>query len=178
MVAEARTNVTRPGSSFDVVDAQHLPFAAASFDALVANHMLYHVPDRARSLREFARVLKPGGHLFATTNGETHMHEIPELIEAFNRERGGILPAWPKLDFTLESGKRDLASNFAHVELHRCEPGLLRITEAAPLVACMTSIGMPDEPTKAKLLAYLEAMILAHGALSIHSQSGIFVART
>jgi len=178
MVAEARTNITRPGSSFDVVDAQHLPFADASFDALVANHMLYHVPDRVRSLREFARVLKPGGHLFATTNGETHMHEISGLVEAFNRQHGGILPAWPKLGFTLESGRHELASYFAHVELDRCEPGVMQITEAAPLAACMTSIGTPDEPTKAKLLAYLEAMILAQRTLSVHTQSGIFVARS
>jgi len=42
----------------------------------------------------------------------------------------------------------------------------------------MTSIGTPDEPTKAKLLAYLEAMILAQRTLSVHTQSGIFVARS
>src|SRR5262249_57472416 len=79
----ARANMGGPGSSFGVVDAQWLPFQDASLDALLANHMLYHVPDRARALREFARVLKPGASLLATTNGEAHMAEIPALIEAF-----------------------------------------------------------------------------------------------
>jgi ubiquinone/menaquinone biosynthesis C-methylase UbiE len=71
MVAEARSRIGRDGSTFEVVDAERLPYADAAFDGVIANHMLYHVPDRAKALREFARVLKPSGRLFATTNGET-----------------------------------------------------------------------------------------------------------
>ena len=177
MVAEARANIARAGSDFDVVDAQHLPFADASLDALVANHMLYHVPNRARAISEFARVLKPRGQLFATTNGEQHMAEIPVLIAAFNHLNGGILAAWPKLGFTLEGGKSELESYFAHVELHRCQRGVLRITEARPLVACMTSLGSPDDPTKAKLLEYVEALITDQGSVLVHTQSGLFIAK-
>jgi SAM-dependent methyltransferase len=177
MVAEARANVARPGSTFEVVDAQHLPFADASLDGLVANHMLYHVADRRRAICEFARVLKPRAHLFATTNGEEHMAEIPVLIAAFNRDSGSILPAWPKLGFTLEGGKFELESCFAHLELYRPQRGVLRITEARPLVACVTSVGSPDEPTKAKLLQYVEALIAEQGTVLLHTQSGIFIAR-
>jgi len=177
MVTEARANIARAGSTFDVVDAQHLPFADASLDALIANHMLYHVPDRARAISEFARVLKPRGQLFATTNGEQHMAEIPVLIAAFNHLNGPILPAWPKLGFTLEGGKRDLERYFAQVELHRSQRGVMRITEAQPLVACITSLGTPDAPTKAKLLEYVEALIGAEGTVLVHTQSGLFIAR-
>jgi ubiquinone/menaquinone biosynthesis C-methylase UbiE len=177
MVAEARANVGRPGSTFEVVDAQHLPFADASLDGLVANHMLYHVADRRRAICEFARVLKPRGQLFATTNGEEHMAEIPVLIAAFNRHSGGILPAWPKLGFTLEGGKCELESYFAHVVLYRTQRGVLRITEARPLVACVTSVGAPDEPTTAKLLQYVEGLIADQGPVLLHTQSGIFIAR-
>jgi SAM-dependent methyltransferase len=42
-------------------DAQALPFADASFDALICVSMLHHVDDRPRALAEQRRVLRPGG---------------------------------------------------------------------------------------------------------------------
>lgn len=52
-----------PGKSFVVGDATALPFASASFDAVICFHVLMHL-DRAtigRLLGEVARVLRPGG---------------------------------------------------------------------------------------------------------------------
>jgi ubiquinone/menaquinone biosynthesis C-methylase UbiE len=177
MITEARANIVRPGSSFKVVDAQQLPFADASLDALVANHMLYHVPDRARALREFARVLKPSGRLFATTNGENSEAEISALVEAFNRMHGGVLAAWPKINFTLESGKPELEVYFRQVELHRYDQ-VLHVTEAEPLAAYIMSIQPPDATTRAKLVEYLRGIIAARGALSFHPKIGLLTART
>jgi ubiquinone/menaquinone biosynthesis C-methylase UbiE len=42
-------------------DAQRLPFADASFDALICVSMLHHVEDRGQALAEQRRVLRPGG---------------------------------------------------------------------------------------------------------------------
>jgi len=36
-------------------------FAGGSFDAVIANHMPYHVPDRPKLSAEVRRVLRPGG---------------------------------------------------------------------------------------------------------------------
>jgi 2-polyprenyl-3-methyl-5-hydroxy-6-metoxy-1,4-benzoquinol methylase len=44
-------------------DVNALPFADASFDLVTCQTLLIHVPDPRATLREFTRVLKPGGLL-------------------------------------------------------------------------------------------------------------------
>ena len=81
MIEEARAYLEDAPRAFayKVVDVQEIPFADASFDAVVAIHMLYHVPDQPRALAEIRRVLRPGGRFYASTNGRSHMHEIGDL---------------------------------------------------------------------------------------------------
>ncbi|MGH2597889.1 MAG: class I SAM-dependent methyltransferase [Dehalococcoidia bacterium] len=50
-----------PNVRFEVGDLFALPYPAASFDAVFAHAVLMHVPDRLAALREFHRVLRPGG---------------------------------------------------------------------------------------------------------------------
>jgi SAM-dependent methyltransferase len=47
-------------------DATRLPFADASFDAVITSEVLEHVPDDTRALAELVRVLRPGGAFAAT----------------------------------------------------------------------------------------------------------------
>lgn len=66
------------------IDAQALQFGDASFDLLIANHLLEHVHDLPRVLSEFRRVLRPGGLLLAQTpysaclKHSFELHEPPE----------------------------------------------------------------------------------------------------
>jgi demethylmenaquinone methyltransferase/2-methoxy-6-polyprenyl-1,4-benzoquinol methylase len=46
-----------------VADAEALPFAAGSFDGVAIAFGIRNVPDRARGLREMARVTRPGGRV-------------------------------------------------------------------------------------------------------------------
>ena len=43
------------------MDATILPYNEDKFDFIIANHVLEHIPDYGKALREFFRVLKPGG---------------------------------------------------------------------------------------------------------------------
>src|SRR5205807_4444574 len=44
-------------------EAERLPFPAASFDALTFTYLLRYVDDRAATMAELARVVKPGGKI-------------------------------------------------------------------------------------------------------------------
>jgi SAM-dependent methyltransferase len=63
-----------------VADVQSLPFDDRSFDCVVANWVLYHVPDLDRAVTEIHRVLEPGGHLVAATVGRDHTVELWRLV--------------------------------------------------------------------------------------------------
>lgn len=58
-------------------DAYHLPFADQSFDVVTAMDFLEHVEDPADVIKEFSRVLKPGGlFIFHTFNRNPLAHLI------------------------------------------------------------------------------------------------------
>jgi ubiquinone/menaquinone biosynthesis C-methylase UbiE len=50
-----------PNARFEVADARALPFAGASFDVVIFDSTLSHVPEPERALTEAARVLRAGG---------------------------------------------------------------------------------------------------------------------
>jgi SAM-dependent methyltransferase len=56
-----------PGFSFREGDAEALPFADGSFDAVVSNFGVHHVAEPVKAVREAYRVLGPGGRLAFTT---------------------------------------------------------------------------------------------------------------
>ncbi len=65
-IAWAKEYAAKQGraDNFSVGDAENLQFPDAHFDMVVANDSMEHFPHPDIALREFERVLKPGGTLF------------------------------------------------------------------------------------------------------------------
>ena len=66
-VAHARDRYRQPNLSFEAADCLRLPFADDAFDAVVSFETLEHLEDHDGLLREFRRVLKPGGFLLISS---------------------------------------------------------------------------------------------------------------
>ncbi|MBU1877509.1 MAG: class I SAM-dependent methyltransferase, partial [Chloroflexi bacterium] len=161
---------------FGVTDAQEIPFPDSCFDVVIANHMLYHVPDRDRALVEFRRVLKPGGRLYAAANGRSHLREMKELTTRFSLG-AELLTDLPPGFFFLDDGLAEFAHWFSAVELRRYEDAL-RVTEAEPLVAFIRSSFRANSPAEGwgALTAFVEQEIAEHGAIYITKDPGLLVA--
>lgn len=181
MLADARRNLQALGLPgplpwrFACGDAQHLPWPAAHFDAVVANHMLYHVPDRPRALTEVRRVLRPGGCLLAATNGAAHLRELHQLVRQVCPD--SPVAATLSRDFTLQNGPAQLRPHFAQVELHRYEDHLA-VTDPEAVVAFVRSMRPPTEAQDQHLRQALERLFAPTGAFTIAKESGLFLART
>jgi ubiquinone/menaquinone biosynthesis C-methylase UbiE len=64
MLDQARAKVAGDDRfGFQVEDASRLSFSDGTFDRLIATHVLEHMPAPHEVLREWARVLRPGGML-------------------------------------------------------------------------------------------------------------------
>ena len=66
----------------EVMDAEHLSFPDASFDVVVANHVISTVPNPEAVLDECARMLRPGGEmiLLSRNGADARMRHLVELL--------------------------------------------------------------------------------------------------
>jgi SAM-dependent methyltransferase len=172
---EARLRPLLPEARFAIVDAQAIPFADASFDAVIANHMLYHIPDLHRALREVRRVLRPDGRFYAATNGERHMAELGALVrEAVGDARSFTIGA----AFTLERGAEALNRHFACAE-RRDYVDALAVTDPEAIVRYVRST-IGTDGMKASQMDRLRSVVtdaIAHeGAFRITKSTGVFIA--
>lgn len=183
MVRESEYNLKNDGLqvAYKRHGAQRLPYAEDSFDVVFANHMLYHVASVDDALAEIRRVLKPGGRLYAATNGEEHMAEVQRL-----RER--LLATVPHVTsdpidisaFSMESGAELLERHFADVRLFERRDQLL-VTDPEPLIRYVLSLTEPltlSDASTAALARWRQGVIdsFEGGIFPIKRVTGFFEA--
>ena len=166
--------VTGRAFKFEQIDAQSIPYPDETFDVVIANHMLYHVPDRKKALSEIRRVLKADGHLFAATCGKDHMHEMWDQLERVAPvQREAVTSA-----FTLENGKEQLQDFFPHVQVSTYEDNL-RVMDVSSMMAYVRSMtstaGFSEEQFQSIESQFLETM-KTNGGIFITKASGLFLA--
>jgi ubiquinone/menaquinone biosynthesis C-methylase UbiE len=178
MLQEAQRNLHDRQRHFEfaVIDAEAVPFEDASFDTVIANHMLYHVPDRTRALLEIRRVLRPGGRFYASTIGQSHLRELDELVHRFDPSADPWGADFAD-SFLLENGLDQLSEWFSSVTLYRYEDDLV-ITEARPLVAYVLSGAAESVLADRELefIEFVEQELALHDAIYVTKDSGMFEA--
>lgn len=171
----------------DVCNIEALPFRSRSFDIVMANHVLYHLQNIPRGVKELARVVKPDGRLLATTNSDKITATIVALhYQALSALAIPFMPE-PPSSFSMENGGELLAAQFRHVEQHYYEDEELT-DNAAEIRATYETIGRyrnllfrDDIPEKAKQELPLiveqlaQEVIDREGALRSPSLMGVFV---
>jgi ubiquinone/menaquinone biosynthesis C-methylase UbiE len=94
-IAFARTKPVAKHVTFQVGDAQALPFAAGEFDAATMALVITFIPDPAKAVSEMKRVVKPGGmlgtYMWDFVGGGFTQHPLAAAIEA----AGGAVPPLP-----------------------------------------------------------------------------------
>ena len=176
-----------------VADAQQLPLPDGTAGAVLAMHMLYHVPDIDRAIGELARVLRPDGIAIVATNGEGHMRQFRELLaDAVRAVDPGTVADEPVSSsavgyrFRLENGPVILRRHFGSAEVVSWQTEI-RIPEAAPVVAYLDSqragradrlpAGMSWEDMIDVARGLVERVIARDGAFVADSHSGLIVCR-
>ena len=162
-----------PGIEYRLIDITDIPFSDESFDAVIANMMLYHVPDLDGALREVRRVLKKDGSFYCATYGENGMTAY----------LAGLFKEYPvdgRLNdtFTLENGEAILRRHFSEVQRLLYEDALA-VTDVDDMVDYIFSLSgfsalrrLPRKTVRSVLEAHK-----THGILQVPKEYGLFIAR-
>ena len=112
MIQTAKKNIGENSNiEYRIADIQNLDFEDGSFDVVIANSMLYHVPDLQKGLKEVRRVLKDGGIFYCSTYGENNFTD--KLAEWFALENEEL---HFNHNFTMQNGGEILKKVFNSVE--------------------------------------------------------------
>ena len=164
---------SQPGIEYRQIDIQDILFADHTFDVVIANMMLYHVPDLQKGLREVNRVLKKDGIFYCATYGEHGMMDFINSLFADYQIQNHVND-----NFTLQNGEKKLKAVFSKVQRLLYEDSL-EVTNVEDMVDYIYSLtGMTDlqKLPKSEVRSVLEKNMWG-GVLYVPKEYGMFIAR-
>lgn len=174
MIEIAQKNVgNHPQVDYRVVDIQSIPFEDDFFDMVIANMMLYHVPDLHKGLCEVRRVLKPEGKFYCATYGE---HGVMEFVNDVLREYG--ISGEIGTTFTLQNGRETLHRHFSDVQRFHREDGLAvkRIDDFVDYVLSLSGLTGVSPSSRGILRQAFESKT-KDGILYVPKEYGMFICK-
>lgn len=173
MVETTKDNIgSYDNIEYKVLDIQEIPYENEAFDIVIANMMLYHVPDIDKGLAEVRRVLKRGGHFYCATYGEHGIIEyLSKILFAYGVEDN------INKNFTLQNGYGILSRTFSKVEKLEYIDSLA-ITNVDDMVEYIYSLSSMTALNNVPKHIIKDILMhnLSNGILNVPKEYGMFVA--
>jgi ubiquinone/menaquinone biosynthesis C-methylase UbiE len=153
-IEHARRKPVARRASFQVGDAQTLPFPDSSFDVVVSALAINFIPDRPRALSEMRRVARPDGVVAG------YIWDIAEELSPSGPFRLGlrdVVANLPALPGTEESSFSALRSLFAHARLEDIATRTIDVTVSFPNFDDFWRAQTPSYSPMTKMVAAMTA---------------------
>lgn len=177
-IAKEKLKDTNHNFVYKEINAEDIPYEDGSFDVIIAQHMIYFVPNIEKALLEINRVLAPGGVFYVTANSCESMAELNELTEKFSPNLGLNNNGFSSR-FDLEHGRAMLKKYFTEVSVEVLD-GKIIVDDAKPVVSYKASTIQGGSilvgEKKKEFTKYLEDYIKENGNISITTKTCMFKA--
>lgn len=177
-IAKGRLEEVSHDFRYEEINAENIPYEDETFDIIIAQHMIYFIPDIEKALAEIQRVLKPKGIFYVTANSCEAMKELNKLAEKFAPNLGLDTNGYSER-FDLEHGKGILEKYFSKVEVEILD-GKIIVDDPKPVVSYKASTIQGSSilvgERKKEFTKYLEDHIRKNGHISITTKTCMFKA--
>lgn len=173
MITAAKENVGNYDNiEYKVLDIQEIPYEDETFDAVIANMMLYHVPDIYTGLAEVRRVLKRDGSFYCATYGEHGIIEyLSEILAPYGVEDN------LNKNFTLQNGAGILSKSFLKIKKLEYIDSLAvsNVDDMVDYIYSLSSMTLLNNVSK-HIIKEILMQNLIDGVLNVPKEYGMFIA--
>lgn len=142
--ASARLSTLGLDGDVRVANVERLPFPDGRFDLVTALGLVEYLPDPTVALREFARVLAPGGHLVVTAPNPVRLSFLCDPLRVVQARLRPPPAGYQRVYFTPWRLRRDIVGvGLSLIELHGHGVGEWTIA-GRPVLPTSTSVRISD----------------------------------